>query len=246
VNELVVIEGFAQVLTEVAAALLPLIAIFLVFQFLYLKLPGQKIIQITSGMILAFIGLSLFLQGVQVGFFPTGGSMGEQLGKLKHNWLIIPVGIILGFVATVAEPAVRVLNYQVEKVSSGYVPQKVMLFTISIGVAVAVGLAMARVVYGVPLLYILLPGYMLALFLIRYSSPTFVSVAFDSGGVATGPMTATFIMAMTVGVATGIEGRNPLVEGFGMISLVALAPILAVLTLGIIYGGRDNENEIES
>nr|WP_315988428.1 DUF1538 domain-containing protein [Desulforamulus aquiferis] len=152
--------------------------------------------------------------------------MGEQLGKLDNNWLAIPVGIILGFVATIAEPAVRILNYEVEKVSGGYVPQRVMLLTISIGVAISVGVAMARVVYGIPLLYILFPGYLLALALIRYSSQTFVAVAFDSGGVATGPMTVTFIMAMAVGVAAGTEGRNPMIEGFGMISLVALAPIL--------------------
>ncbi len=245
-SELVIFEGYGQVLIEVATALSPLFIIFLFFQFLFLKLPQQNVIQIASGMVLAFIGLSLFLHGVQIGFFPTGGSLGEQLGTMGNSLLTILFGVIIGFVATFAEPQVRVLNIQVEKVSGGYVPQKVMLYTLSIGVGVAIGLAMVRVIYGIPLLYFLLPGYILALLLTRYSSSTFVSVSFDSGSVATGPMTATFILALMVGVATGIEGRDPLVEGFGMIALATLAPILAVLTLGIIYGGRNNDDEVES
>jgi hypothetical protein len=147
--------------------------------------------------------------------------------------------------ATIAEPAVRILNYQVEKVSGGYISQKTMLYTLSIGVAVSVAMAMIRIVYGIPLMYMLVPGYLLALILIRFSSTTFVSVAFDSGGVATGPMTVTFVMALAVGAASGIEGRDPLLDGFGMIALVALAPILSVLVLGLIYGRRSAEAEDE-
>lgn len=244
-SDIIIFKGFDHVLIEVAVALLPLVVIFLIFQFFFLQMPREKLKQILTGMAISFVGLSLFLQGVHVGFFPTGGSLGEQLGNLPYNWIVIPIGILLGFVATIAEPAVRILNYEVEKVSGGYIPQKVMLYTISIGVALSVGLAMARVVYGLPLLYILIPGYLLALALIYFSSPTFVSVAFDSGGVATGPMTVTFIMAMTVGVASGIEGRNPLLDGFGMIALVALAPILSVLILGILYGGGNTDDESE-
>jgi hypothetical protein len=239
----IIFGGFGHVLLEVAEALTPLLIIFVIFQLLFLKLPREVIIRVLSGMLLAFVGLALFLQGVQVGFMPTGTALGEQLGQLQYKWIIVLVGCLLGFVATVAEPAVRILNHEVEKVSGGYIPQRVMLYTLSIGVAVAIGLAMMRIIYGVPLLYILIPGYVLALILMRLSSPTFVSVAFDSGGVATGPMTVTFIVALAVGVAAGTEGRDPLLDGFGMIALAALAPILAVLVLGIIYAQGSAEDE---
>lgn len=245
-NEIIVFYGFGHVALEVFEAFLPLLVIFIVFQLLYLKLPRETVTRILSGMLMAFLGLVLFLQGVQVGFLPTGGSMGEYLGKLPNNWVIIPIGLLLGLVATIAEPAVRILNYEVEKVSGGYVSQKTMLYALSIGVAFSVAMAMIRIIYGIPLLYILLPGYLLALVLIRFSSPTFVSVAFDSGGVATGPMTVTFVMALAVGAASGIEGRDPLLDGFGMIALVALAPILSVLVLGLIYVRRSAEAEDEN
>lgn len=228
-----------------AFALAPLVLVIIVFQFLLLKLALVQLKKIFTGITLSFLGLALFLQGVRVGFLPVAGMLGEQLGGMKHIWLAIPVGILLGFVATIAEPAVRILNYEVEKVSGGFITQTVMLVTISLGVAFSVGIAMARVIYGIPLIWILLPGYVLALLLAKFSPPNFVPVAFDSGGVATGPMTVTFLMAMTVGVASGIEGRDPLLDGFGMISLVALAPILSVLILGIIFGGRDFNNEAQ-
>lgn len=244
-NDIMIFQGFVHVALEVLEAFLPLVVIFIVFQFLFLKLPREMLSQIFGGMLLASLGLAFFLQGVQVGFLPTGVAMGEHLGKLSYNWVIIPIGLLLGLVATIAEPAVRILNYQVEKVSGGYISQKIMLYALSIGVAVSVAMAMARIVYGIPLIYILVPGYLLALVLIRFSSATFVSVAFDSGGVATGPMTVTFVMALAVGAASGIEGRDPLIDGFGMIALVALAPILSVLVLGLIYGRRSAEAEDE-
>mgnify|MGYP000894918341 CR=1 FL=1 len=242
-KNIIVFEGFSHILMEVAISLLPLIIIFLLFQFLFLKLPPEEIKRIIIGICLSFAGLSLFLQGVQIGFLPAGTLLGEQLGKLDYNWVVIPIGLLLGLVTVIAEPAVRVLNYEVEKVSAGHIKQKLMLYTLSAGVAIAVALAMARIIIGIPLIYILAPGYLIALIMARYSSPTFVSLAFDSGGVATGPMTATFIMALAVGVASGTAGRDPLMDGFGLIALVALSPILSVLLLGLIYGGRGVEDE---
>jgi hypothetical protein len=236
-------SGFGYVLLEVAEALAPLLVIFVIFQILFLKLPKETIVRVFVGLLLSFVGLALFLQGVKIGFIPTGLALGEHLGQMSHKWLIVLVATVLGFVATIAEPAVRILNYEVEKVSGGYISQQVMLYTLAIGVAVAIGLAMVRIIYGIPLFYILVPGYVLALGLIRFSPPTFISVAFDSGGVATGPMTVTFIVALAVGVAAGAEGRDPLLEGFGMIALVALVPILAVLVLGQIYAQGSAEDE---
>jgi hypothetical protein len=245
-NEIIAFQGLGHVVLEVFEAFLPLLVILFICHFLYLKLPREMLIRILSGMLMSFIGLTLFLQGVQIGFLPAGEAMGEYLGKLSYNWIIIPIGLLLGLVATVAEPAVRILNHQVETLSGGYVSQKTMLYTLAIGVAISVALAMIRIIYGIPLLYILLPGYLLALILIKFSSPTFIAVAFDSGGVATGPMTVTFVMAFAVGAASGMAGRDPLLEGFGMIALVAMAPILSVLVLGLIYEKRSAEAEYES
>src|SRR5690606_15427082 len=132
------------------------------------------------GMVLVFAGLSLFLQGVHVGFMPAGQSIGQILGSLSYNWILIPIGFAIGFVVVFAEPAVRVMNEEVEKVSGGYIPARVLLYTLSIGVAVSVALAMLRILAGIPLWYFIIPGYALALLLTRYSSKTFTAIAFDS------------------------------------------------------------------
>jgi hypothetical protein len=238
-------SGFGKVLTEVFWALAPLTVVFLIFQLFFLKLPRERVLQILSGMLLAFWGLALFLQGVYAGFFPVGMVLGETLGALPEIWILVPIGFLLGFVATIAEPAVRVLNYKVAQVSAGYIREKVLLYTLSIGVGVSVALAMVRVIYGFPLWYILVPGYVLALVMVRFSSPNFVSVAFDSGGVATGPITVTFVMTLVVGVAAAMEGRDPLIDGFGMVALVALTPILSVMILGLMYGRKGSKKDVD-
>lgn len=238
-----VFNGFSHVLSEALIALIPLILLTIIFQVFFLKLPKEKLLNIFKGFILTFLGLSLFLQGVKVGFLPVGEAMGVVLGSKSYNWIIIPIGFILGFVATFAEPAVRILNFEVEKVSSGYIPQQIMLYTLSLGVGLAVAASMFRILLGFPLWYYIVPGYIIALILMRFSTREFISIAFDSGGVATGPMTVTFVMAMAIGIANSIEGRDPLLVGFGMIALVALAPILAVLLLGLLYSRKEKENE---
>ncbi|MFD1039262.1 DUF1538 domain-containing protein [Virgibacillus byunsanensis] len=234
-----IFEGFSDVLSEVAIALLPLIGLFAFFQLFFLKLKRRKLIDISIGFVLTFLGLSFFLQGVHIGFLPIGELMGEKLGAIKYTWMLLPIGFVLGFFATYAEPAVQVLIDQVEKVSGGYIPQKVLLYTVSIGVGLSIALSMIRIIYGISLWYFILPGYIIALIMIKYSTKTFTSIAFDSGGVATGPMTATFILALFVGIASVTEGRDPLLDGFGMVALVALAPILSVLTLGILYSRKE-------
>ncbi|WP_022794769.1 DUF1538 domain-containing protein [Marinococcus halotolerans] len=236
-------DGFGHVLYEVTFALLPLLMFFLVFQLFILKLSFKRLLDIFKGMFLTFWGLAFFLQGVHIGFLPVGETMGTTMGTMEDQWLLIPIGFVLGFVATFAEPAVRILNHEVEKVSGGYIPQRVMLYTLSIGVAVSIALSMVRILFGIPLWYFLIPGYILAIILIKFSTKTFTAIAFDSGGVATGPMTVTFIVAMTVGIAGATQGRDPLLDGFGMIALVALSPILCVLILGLLYHRKEKENE---
>jgi hypothetical protein len=241
-SNLIVFQGFGTVALEVALALMPLVVIFLLFQLIY-KLPWDGVSQILIGVVISFVGLAFFLQGVNVGFIPAGASLGEQISKLDHNWVIIPVGFLLGLVTALAEPSVKVLTIEVEAVSGGYINQKTLLVALSIGVAISVGLAMLKIVFGVPLMYILLPGYVIVFIMLKFTSDTFIPVAFDSGAVATGPMTVTFIMAMAIGVATGIEGRDPLLDGFGLVALVFLAPILSVLTMGLMMGGEKARGE---
>ncbi|OZU89301.1 hypothetical protein CIL03_06170 [Virgibacillus indicus] len=241
-----IFEGFTEIMLEVATALFPLFVLFLIFQLIFLKLPMRKLLDIAIGFILTFLGLALFLQGVHIGFLPVGELIGEKIGTMSNLWLLIPIGFILGFFAVYAEPAVSVLIHQVEKVSGGYIPQKILLYTLSIGVGLSIALSMVRIVYGFSIWYFILPGYIIALIMVKYSSKTFTSIAFDSGGVATGPMTATFLLALFVGMASVTEGRDPLLDGFGMVALVALAPILSVLTLGILYSRKEKGQNARS
>jgi len=233
-------EGFGYILLEVSMALVPLMLFFLFFQIFMLKLPWKKVKDIFVGIGLTFAGLSLFLQGVHVGFLPVGREIGDIVGEWSHQWLLIPIGFLLGFVGTFAEPAVRVLNLEVDKVSGGYIPSKLMLYTLSIGVAISIALAMARILFGLPLWYFIGPGYLLALGMMLYSTETFTAIAFDAGGVATGPMTVTFILAIALGFSEKLDGRDPMIDGFGMIAIVALAPILSVLTLGLLYKFKES------
>lgn len=231
-----IFSGFSQVLIEVALALTPLLIIFLLFQFFFLKLPAQKVTNILVGFLLTFWGLAFFFQGVHIGFYPVGEKIGVILAGIDQRWLLIPLGFALGLTVVFAEPAVRILTYEAEQASGGYIPQKIMLYTLSIGVALALALAMIRILYGISLWYFIIPGYLLVFIMAHFSKANFVAIAFDSGGAATGPMTVTFIMAIAIGVATAMESRNPLLDGFGLVTLVALAPILSVLALGILYG----------
>jgi hypothetical protein len=240
---LTLFKNFHIVAIEVAFALAPLLLVFFLFQFLVLRLPKRQVIKMSKGVALTFVGLSLFLQGVNIGFMPVGELMGMAISSLKYNWILIPIGFLLGFAVIMAEPAVRVLIMEVEKTSGGYINKNTMLYSLCIGVAFSVSLSMVRVLYGISIWYFILPGYLIALLLMRYVSSEFVAIAFDAGGAATGPMTVTFILSMMVGVSKQLENRDPLLDGFGMVSLVALTPILAILILGLLYNRRQTTNE---
>ena len=226
---------------EVSLALLPLLIFFAAFQIFMLKLPMQRVLQIGLGFLLTFFGLSFFLQGVHVGFMPVGKLMGEAMGGWDNKWLLIPIGFVIGFAATFAEPAVSIMTDEVDEETGGYISRKMMLYTLSTGVGVSIALSMLRILTDWSLWFFIVPGYLLAFILVFFSTQTFIGIAFDSGGVATGPMTVTFVVAVAVGISTAIEGSNPLTDGFGMIALVALTPIIAVLILGLIFtkkGGK--------
>lgn len=242
-RDLLEFARLGDVALEVLAALVPLVLFFAVFQVFFLRLPRQSLANMAKGILMTFLGLTLFLQGVKVGFLPVGSQIGEILGTMEHRWLLIPIGFCLGFVATFAEPAVRILGSEVEKASSGAIRAKLIIIVLSLGVAVFVALGMVRILSGVSLVYFVIPGYLVALLMLRFSDPTFVSIAFDSGGVATGPMTVTFVMALAIGVAEALEHRHPILDGLGLVALVALAPILSLMVLGLAYSAKKGKEK---
>ncbi|MDG6249996.1 DUF1538 domain-containing protein [Methanocalculus sp.] len=235
IAELVIFNGIAAVIQDAVIALIPLSIFFILFQVTYLKLPMGHVINLFKGIFLTLIGMILFLQGVHIAFIPAGDAIGSFFSAIGKAWILIPFGFFLGMLATYAEPAVRILSAQVEQSSSGFIKGTLILYTLSIGVGIAVALGMARIVIGFPFLPLIIIGYAIAIILLWLSDRDFVAIAFDSGGVATGPMAVTFLMALAIGVAAGIEGRDPIIDGFGLIALIALAPILSILVLGIYF-----------
>ncbi|WP_255333236.1 DUF1538 domain-containing protein [Methanocalculus taiwanensis] len=233
--ELVIFNGIAAVIQDAIVALIPLSLFFILFQVTYLKLPLGHVINLFKGILFTLIGMILFLQGVHIAFIPAGNAIGSFFSMNGKAWILIPFGFFLGMLATYAEPAVRILSDQVEHSSSGFIKGTLILYTLSIGVGGAVALGMARIVIGFSFLPLIIVGYIIAIILLWLSDRDFVAIAFDSGGVATGPMAVTFLMALAVGVAAGIEGRDPVIDGFGLIALIALAPILSILILGIYF-----------
>ena len=235
------LEGLDHTLLEILTAVIPVILFFIIF-IIFFKMPKKTLLTLIKGVFFAFCGLVLFLQGVKIGFMPVGMEMGSLLAGESSRWALIPLGFILGFVATLAEPAVRILSSQVERSSSGYIRSSVILYTLCLAVGIFIALGMTRIVFGIPFYYIILPGYILAIVLMFFSRPSFTAIAFDSGGVATGPMTVTFIMALAVGAADAMEGRNAVIDGFGLIALVALAPIILVMLLGFLYPTENSDD----
>lgn len=230
------IKKLPMVALECIVALLPLLVLFCVFQIVSFKLSKKKFLKILKGLLYTFIGLVLFLTGVNAGFMEAGSAIGYVVASLKHNWIMVPIGFLLGFTVIFAEPAVHVLNEQVENVTSGHIRKNIILYTLSIGVAFAVALSMIRImVPEIKLWHYLLPGYILSIVMSYFVPKIFVGIAFDSGGVASGPMTATFILAFAQGAAEAIEGANVLIDAFGIIALVALTPLIAIQILGLVY-----------
>jgi hypothetical protein len=199
------------------------------------------------GFVFSFVGLVLFLCGAHGGFMPAGERLGMVLGEASLQgpfWtaLLVAVGVIFGAIVVCAEPAVWVLTDQVESISGGTIKRKVMLVALSAGVAISIGISMLRVLFGFSLWYILIPGYALALILSFIAPKLFTGIAFDSGGVASGPMTSTFVLSFTLG-ASQASGGNPAVDAFGVIALVAMTPLIAIQILGIVFRLKSNKAE---
>ena len=219
---------------EVAMALLPIFVFFLLFQVFSLRLRKLPLTKIVMGVGYTFLGLVLFLTGVNVGFSPLGYVLGKELVTSGLSALLIPLAMLMGWFIIDAEPAVHILNKQVEELTSGAISAKAMGLSLSVAVALANGLAMVRVLTGLPILYFLLPGYAVALGLSFFVPRTFTAIAFDSGGVASGPLTATFMLPLAMGACTALGG-NVMTDAFGLVALVAMMPLITVQVMGGIY-----------
>ncbi len=217
----------------VLVAVLPLMALFVVFQLLVLRLPRRQVRDILVGTTVAGVGLFLFLLGVQIAFLPFGQVIGERLGELSSPWIMAGVGAVLGLTTAWGEPAVRVLADQVEEASHSAIKGWLVLYSVSLGVAAWVAVGMLRIAYGIPLTWLVVPGYAAAIAMVIVCDRKFLGIAIDAGGVATGPLANTFLLAVALGAASA-TGQDPLVVGLGFVALIALAPILSVLALGLV------------
>lgn len=231
-------EAFVQNLPnyfgEVVIALLPIIIFFIIYQLAVIKMSKKELFKVFIGCFYEFIGLTLFLLGANVGFLQIGSLIGMKLAEIGNDFLIIAIGALLGYFVVIAEPAVEVLNKQISDITDGAIPEKAMKKSLSIGVSIALVISMIRVLTGIPILYFLLPGYLIALILAFVGDDVFTAVAFDSGGVASGTMASTFLVPFAIGVSEGVGG-NVLSDAFGVIAMVAMAPIVAVQISGLIY-----------
>ena len=228
------LDALPDQIHEIAQAILPIAIFFGIFQLIFLHLEKKSLMRIFNGIIFTYIGLVLFLTGANVGFIPAGFDLGSILATLPYNWIIIPIGMLIGYFIIKAEPAVYVLMRQVEDITDGAISGTALQRSLSIGVAVSVGLAMVRVLTGIHLFYMLIPGYAIALLLSFVVPPVFTAIAFDSGGVASGPMTATFLLPFAMGACMTVGG-NVVTDAFGVVTMVAMTPLIAIQCLGLAY-----------
>ena len=235
-------EGLPYYMKEMLISLLPIILFFFIFQIVSLHLHKKTLVKIIIGIIYTYIGLVLFLTGVNVGFMPAGNYLGQVIAGLSYPWIIVPIGMLIGYFIVKAEPAVYVLTEQVEELTSGAISAKAMGMSLSIGVALSLGLAMVRVLTGISILWFLLPGYAVALGLTFFVPKIFTAIAFDSGGVASGPMTATFLLPFSMGACEALGG-NVVTDAFGVVAMVAMTPLITIQILGLIYQIQEQMKE---
>ena len=233
--------GFPAYIKEVAFGLSPILVFFVLFQLTTRAFSKKNIIKIIIGSVYTYIGLVLFLTGVNVGFMPVGNFIGKQIASLDYNWILIPIGMLMGYFIVIAEPAVHVLKKQVEEITGGAISAKSMLFALSAGVALSVGISMLRVLYGIPIFWFIIPGYVSALVLSFFVPDVFTSIAFDSGGVASGPMTATFLLPLAMGACESVAG-NVLTDAFGLVAMVAMTPLITIQILGLLYKYKEKKS----
>ena len=230
-----IMEAIPNIFIESLIALLPITVLFFIYNFTKFKIKKGEMVNIIKGITFSLLGLVIFLTAVNSGFMDMGRIIGMELAKMSHG-LLIAIGFVLGLIVVLVEPAVHVLGSQIEEVTGGYIPINLIRMTLSLGVGTAIALSMVRIVVPqVKLWYFILPAFAVAVLLSFKSNPIFVGIAYDAGGVASGPMTATFVLALAQGAASSIETADVLVDGFGVIAMVATAPVLSLMVLGTIF-----------
>ncbi len=233
-------NGFPTYIEEIAISLLPIVVFYGIFQCIARDANKRTLTKIIIGLIYTYIGLVLFLTGVNVGFMPAGNYLGQTMAGLPFAWIIVPIGMIIGYFIVLAEPAVFVLTKQVEELTSGAISARSMGLSLSIGVATSVGLAMIRVLTGISILWFLVPGYFIALALTFFVPKIFTAIAFDSGGVASGPMTATFLLPFAMGACEALGG-NIITDAFGIVAMVAMTPLITIQIMGVVFKVKENK-----
>lgn len=218
---------------EMAISLFPIIFFFGLFQLIAKDINKRSLIKIGVGLVYTYIGLVLFLTGANVGFMPAGNYLGQTIAGLSYSWIIVPIGMLIGYFIVKAEPAVFVLTKQVEEMTSGGISAKAMGNSLSIAVAVSVGLSMIRVLTGISIMWFLIPGYAIALGTSFFVPKIYTAIAFDSGGVASGPMTATFLLPFAMGACEALGG-NIITDAFGIVAMVAMTPLITIQVMGLI------------
>lgn len=234
------LASIPKYLGEVALSIAPAIALFAVFEILTRQYRKHQLLRMCVGFLYVYIGLVLFLTGVNVGFAPVGNLLGSKIASREMKWLLVPIGAVIGYYIVKAEPAIAVLNLQVEQITGGTVTRKMMGTALSISVSCAAAISMVRVLAGFSIYWIVIPGYFIALLLTRFTPSVFVGIAFDSGGVASGPMASTFLLPLSMGACIAVDG-NVVTDAFGVIALVALAPLIAIQLMGIIYNHKSKK-----
>lgn len=214
---------------------LPISVVVFILQFTIIWVDWVIFAQFIIGLIMVVAGLILFLLGVHVGLLPIGERIGSALPQTGKLWLVLLFSFILGFVVTVAEPDVRVLASYVDTASDGAVDRSILVYSVALGLAIFVSVAMAKIIFSIPIIYIITAGYIVVFSLAWFSSPEFLPISFDAGGVTTGPMAVPFILALGVGVASVLKGKSGSGDGFGLVALASIGPIIAVLILGMFY-----------
>lgn len=239
------ILGLPRYFSEVLISLAPIFGVFILFQLISHRYKKTQVVRLIIGFVYTYIGLVLFLCGVNVGFAPVGAYIGGAVASAgSWKWLLIPIGMLIGYYIVKAEPAIQVLNRQVDGVTNGSVSARTMNTCLSVGVSVSVGLAMLRVLTGIPIYYIIIPGYIIALTLSFFVPKIFIGIAFDSGGVASGPMTTTFLLPLSIGACQAVGG-NVMTDAFGVVALVALTPLIAIQLMGLSYKMKLKKRTVE-
>ena len=236
----------SSALHESLTSIAPLFGLFIIFQIFLLKMTARQVIRMLIGFVYSFVGLAIFLGGVYGGFMQTGKQLGQVFGSLAFErggiwmFLLILTSLILGAIIVCAEPAVWCLSEQVETVSGGTIKRKMLLVFLSVGTAVAIGLAMWRAIAGFNIKWLLVPGYVISMLLMLFCPELFTGIAFDSGGVASGPLTSTFVLSFALGAANSASGSG---DSFGVIALVAMMPLIAIQIMGIVYKIKTSKNK---